>query len=207
MGKDIGVLKFNLYRYLFVLLFFIIFPVGLFSSPVLNNNLSANNLDANKNDDCVEIEQAFIIGDYKRCESINENLREASFSLRCRYLKSLCMIANESYDKARYELSIISSDIPKNSLIPGEINALSLISLAEIAFLSGEYKKARTLSTAVNDLLIKKLPGSYPYSVSQVLTVKSYFDARELSTASKKLALIRGEKTDKVLYSALDPWL
>jgi ATP/maltotriose-dependent transcriptional regulator MalT len=117
------------------------------------------------------------------------------------------MIANASYDKARYELSIISSEVPSSSLAPGEINALALISLAELAFLSGEYKKARTLSEAVNDLLSKKLPGSYPYSVSQVLTVKSYFDSRNISLASKKLELIRREKTDKILYSALDPWL
>ena len=178
---------------------------ALYNSVVLFLALSFNVFGATGiiKKDCKEIDKAFIIGDYNRCE----NLKDNGLSLRCRYVKSLCMIANSSYDDARYELSMISADVPGHSLAPGETNALALVSLAEIAFLSGEYKKARTLSEAVNELLSKKLPGSYPYSVSQVLTVKSYFDARNLSLASKKLEAIRRERTDKLLYSALDPWL
>ncbi len=154
-------------------------------------------------DNCDTLDSAFIIGDYTLCE--NTKLIDTS-SLRCRYLASLCMIANKSYDKARYELSLISAQIPKTANAPGEYNALALTSLVELAFLQGDFSKARSLSSTVNTLLSQKLADSYPYSVNELLVLKSYLDLRALNNAKERIKIIKSKNKDQLLYSALDPW-
>ncbi|MCX6113102.1 MAG: hypothetical protein NTY22_07490 [Proteobacteria bacterium] len=149
---------------------------------------------------CAELDKAYILGDYKDCSSgIDENL-----SIRCKYLKAICEMADYSYDKSRYELSLISADVKAEKF--DEFNGLALTSLAEIAFLQGDYKRAKTLSFAVNDVLIKKLPLSYSYFISELLLIKSYIDSRNLSEANKKIKIMKISKVDDMLFSSLDPW-
>ena len=152
--------------------------------------------------DCPQIEKSFIIGDYEKCENISS---VSLNSIRCRYIRTLCMMANASYDKARYDLSLISADMPKDAQAPGELNALALTSLAELAFLQGDYPRGRNLSESVNNLLTQKLSGSYPHSVSRVLVLKSQFDARNFSSIKQQLSLMRSNM-DLPFYRGLDPW-
>jgi hypothetical protein len=155
---------------------------------------------ATAENDCPQIDKDYILGNYKGCASA----LEGNSSMRCRYLKAVCEMADSSYDKSRYDLSLISADVKDGKF--SDLNALALTSLAEIASLQGDYKRARTLSSAISDVLIKKLPASYPYSVSEVLLTKSYFDARDIREANKKLEAMKNSKVDSMLFSSLDPW-
>jgi hypothetical protein len=155
---------------------------------------------ANADTECPQTDKDYILGNYKECAS---NI-EGGSSMRCRYLKAICEMADSAYDKSRYELSLLSADVKDGKF--DEFNGLALTSLTEIAFLQGDHKRARTLSSAVNDLLVKKLPASYPCSVSEVLLTRSYFDARYLAEANKKLETMRNSKVDSMFFSSLDPW-
>ena len=155
---------------------------------------------ANADDECSQTDNDYILGNYKECASSTEG----NSSMRCRYLKAVCEMADSAYDKSRYELSLISADVKSGKF--DEFNGLALTSLAEIAFLQGDHKRARTLSSAVNDLLVKKLPASYSCSVSEVLLTRSYFDARDLAEANRKLETMRSSKVDNMFFSSLDPW-
>ncbi|MEI6080156.1 MAG: hypothetical protein WCQ53_05950 [bacterium] len=155
---------------------------------------------ANVSNDCDQVDKDYILGNYKACASS----QEGSSSIRCRYLKAVCSMADSSYDSSRYELSLISADVKSGKF--GEFNGLALTSLAEIAFLQGDYKRAKTLSSAVKDLLVKRLPSSYPYSISEVLTTKSYFEAKELAQANKGMDVLKRSHMDNIMFSSLDPW-
>ena len=150
--------------------------------------------------DCPQMDKDYIIGNYTTCSSSLEGTQ----SMRCRYLKAICYMADSSYDKARYELSLISADVKSEKF--DEFNGLALTSLAEVAFLQGDYKRAKTLSLAVNDVLTKKIPLSYPYYINEVLLAKSSFDARDIPEANKRLAIMKNSKADTLFFSSLDPW-
>lgn len=153
--------------------------------------------------DCADIDRDFIIGRYDSCKKLEH---PGTLSLRCRYLKTLCKIAERSYDDARYELSIISADMSAASKAPSELNALALTSLAELAFLQGDYPRGRNLTRSVNTLLDGKLQDSYPHSVSELLMLKSYFDSREIDNARNILRRFSQRGMDTMLYNAMNPW-
>ncbi|MEI6093236.1 MAG: hypothetical protein WCQ47_06090 [bacterium] len=150
--------------------------------------------------ECPQIDKDYIIGNYAPCSSSVEG----NDSIRCKYIKAMCNIAESSYDKARYDLSLISADVADGKF--DEFNGLALTSLAEIAFLQGDYKRGKTLASAVNEVLIKKLPSSYPYAISEVLLAKSYFDSKNIPEANKKIESMKVSKIDTILFSSLDPW-
>ena len=141
--------------------------------------------------DCPQLDKDYVIGNYAACSSSLEGTQ----SMRCRYLKAICYMADSSYDKARYELSLISADVKSEKF--DEFNGLALTSLAEVAFLQGDSKRARTLSLAINDVLIKKAPLSYSYYINEVLLTKS---------SLKRLAIMKNSKADTLFFSSLDPW-
>jgi hypothetical protein len=84
------------------------------------------------------------------------------------------------------------------------VNALALNSLTEVAYLKGDYSKARALSAEVNSMLSKKLPNGYEYAISEVLLTKSYIDVRDNSSAKKRISMLKLD-TDPLLYSAVAP--
>ena len=141
--------------------------------------------------DCPQLDKDYVIGNYAACSSSLEGTQ----SMRCRYLKAICYMADSSYDKARYELSLISADVKSEKF--DEFNGLALTSLAEVAFLQGDSKRAKTLSIAINDVLIKKAPLSYSYYINEVLLTKS---------SLKRLAIMKNSKADTLFFSSLDPW-
>ena len=155
---------------------------------------------ANTQQDCPQMEKDYILGNYTTCSSSLEGAQ----SMRCRYIKAICFMADSSYDKARYELSLISADVRAEKF--DELNGLALTSLAETAFLQGDYKRGKTLSLAVKDVLIKKAPLSYPYYINEVLLVKASFDARDVVDANKKISIMKSSKVDDIFFSSLDPW-
>lgn len=149
---------------------------------------------------CEDIQRSYILGDYKKCSK--QYLSAVGLSPECRYIAALCDIGNYEYDNARYELSLLS--VPDNKVDKiFSINALALNSLTEIAYLKGEYSKARMLSAEINSVLSKKLAGSYEYAVSEVLLIKSYFDARDSFSARKRLSVLK-LNTDPLLYNSLE---
>lgn len=150
--------------------------------------------------DCPQLDKDYILGNYASCSSN----QEVTSSIRCKYIKAMCDIAEASYDRSRYELSLISADVVSGKF--DEFNGLALTSLAEIAFLQGDYKRGKTLSTAVNEVLVKKIPMSYPYVISEVLLAKSYFDSKNITEANKKIDYMRASKIDNLIFSSLDPW-
>ena len=150
--------------------------------------------------DCPQLDKDYIMGNYTACSSG----LEITQSMRCRYLKAICYMADSSYDKARYELSLISADVKSEKF--DEFNGLALTSLTEVAFLQGDATRAKTLSLAVSDVLIKKLPFSYPYYINEVLLIKSSFDAKDIQDANKRIAILKNSKADTIFFSSLDPW-
>ena len=150
---------------------------------------------------CEDIQRSYITGDYKKCAK--QYHAATDLSQDCRYLAALCDIGNYDYDDARYELSLLS--VPdKGSGKMSSINALALNSLTELAYLKGEYLKARTLSAEINSMLSKKLPNSYEYAISEILLTKSYFDARDSFSARKRINMLKSS-TDPLLYSSIEP--
>jgi hypothetical protein len=141
------------------------------------------------------------MGDYKKCSK--QYATQADLAPECNYISVLCDIGNYAYDDARYELSILSVPDNKTGKI-SSVNALALNSLAEIAYLKGDYAKARNLSAEVNSVLSKKLPNGYEYAISEVLLTKSYIDARDNFSANKRISMLKLD-TDPLLYSAVTP--
>jgi len=150
---------------------------------------------------CEDIQKLYITGDYKKCSKQDAVVK--TLSPECRYITALCDIGNYEYDDARYELSVLSVPDKKAEKI-SSINALALNSLTELAFLKGEYSKARMLSVEINSVLSKKLPGSYEYAISEILLTKSYFDAKDSFSARKRINMLRSN-TDPLFYSCLEP--
>jgi len=149
---------------------------------------------------CEDIQRSYISGDYKKCSKQYSNA--LNLGQECRYLAALCNIGNYEYDSARYELSKLS--VPSKNAELSSINALALNSLTELAYAKGEYSKARTLSAEINSVLSKRLPNSYEYAVSEILLIKSYFDAKDSFSARKRISMLK-LNTDPLLYSSVEP--
>ena len=95
------------------------------------------NLNISAAPKCKELQSHYIIGDYKACSDM-KNIT----SPECKYIKILCHIATEGFEQARFLLSELTSN---QYLHQGEIAGLSINSLVEIAFATGEFDKARKL--------------------------------------------------------------
>lgn len=150
---------------------------------------------------CEDIQKSYISGEYKKCSKQYSQAKD--LNEECRYISALCDIGNYEYDNARYELSMLS--VPdKGSNKMSNINALALNSLTELAYLKGEYSKARTLSSEINSVLSKKLPNSYEYAISEILLTKSYFDAKDSFSARKRINMLKSN-TDPLLYTSVEP--
>ena len=91
---------------------------------------------------CEDIQTSYIMGDYKKCSK--QYAAQADLGPECNYISVLCDIGSYAYDDARYELSLLSVPDNKAGKI-SSVNALALNSLAEIAYLKGDYAKARNL--------------------------------------------------------------
>jgi len=151
---------------------------------------------------CEDIQKSYILGDYKKCVAIYNSATD--LSPQCRYISALCNMANNDYENARYELSILSVPDKKTNKL-SNINALALNSLAEVAYLKGDYNKARSLSTEINSVLSKKLPDSYEYAISEVLLTKSYLDVKDSLSANKRINLLKQKKIDPLIYYSIAP--
>ena len=138
---------------------------------------------------CPRIERYYIIGNYSACVSV----RDRKATPECKYLEALCEIGSYNYESARFKLSSLSSN-------PDALN-----SLTEIAFLQGNYKKARELAADINTMMSQKLPDSYPCIVSKILLVKSFFDAKDITSAMKRIEMLKTAKVDPILYSSVNP--
>ena len=150
---------------------------------------------------CEDIQKSYISGDYTKCAKQYSEAKD--LSQECRYLAALCDMGNYEYDKARYELSLLSVPDKKSEKLSG-VNALALNSLTEVAYLKGEYSKARTLSGEINSVLSKKNPNSYEYAISEILLTKSYLDTKDSFSARKRISMLK-LTTDPLLYSCLEP--
>ncbi|MBN1114284.1 MAG: hypothetical protein JXA66_02995 [Oligoflexia bacterium] len=146
---------------------------------------------------CVQTEYAYIMGDYEACVKTAETQ-----DIRCKYIKALCEIGSSDYDKARFLLSVITTDVKEKKM--GLYNAAALNSLTELAFLTGSYKKAARLAPEVNSLLSRELPDSYPYLVSELLFIKSRYDSRDLLSAFRRIQMLKGVNTDGLLFDSLN---
>lgn len=85
-----------------------------------------------------------------------------------------------------------------------DIVSLSLNSFSEIAFLKGDLTKAQELANQTNGLLSVKMPNSYPYIVSELLLVKSYFNAKDALSALRRIEMIKTLNTDGFIYESLN---
>ena len=150
-------------------------------------------------EDCPKLDSYYIIGNYKACVSYKQEL----MSPRCRYVKALCSMANSDYDTAKFEFSVIGAELKKAGGMK-ELNGLSLLSMAEALFMSGEFAKARSLSSELNALLSKKMPYSYPYFVSEVLLSRSYLNSFDITSAQKRLALAKAAGMEDLLCASIE---
>jgi hypothetical protein len=150
---------------------------------------------------CEDLQTSYIMGDYQKCSK--QYVTQTGLSPECSYISVLCDIGSYAYDDARYELSVLSVPDNKSGKM-STVNALALNSLTEIAYLKGDYSKARALSAEVNSVLSKKLPGGYEYAVSEVLLTKSYLDARDSLSARKRINMLK-QDTDPLLYCSVTP--
>jgi len=150
--------------------------------------------------DCPETEKQYILGSYKKCAMS----KEGGSSTQCSYIKALCNIGNGNFDDAKYPLSLLSvSNLPNGEL--GDVNGLALASLVEIAYLAGDYKKARALSGELSSLISKKLPETYPYIVSEVLITKSYYDGKDSISAIKRISMLKLTSMEPLFYQSINP--
>jgi hypothetical protein len=153
-------------------------------------------LHAQKSGDlCVKTEAAYMLGDYTVCSHIK--LREQS-DKRCKYVKALCCIGNSEYDAARLILTELAAGNAD------EISALSVNSLTELEFMKGDYKKAQELANQTNRLFAGKGTGTYPYIVSELLLVKSYFNSQDALSALRRIEMIKTLNTDGFIYESLN---
>ena len=150
---------------------------------------------------CEDVQRSYIIGDYKKCSNLS--LTAIDMTPECKYVASLCSIANYDYDNARYELSILS--VPDKKAKFSRTNALALNSLVEVAYLKGDYAKARMLSSEINTVLSKRSADSYEYAVSEILLTRSYFDSKDSLSAHKRISMLKLNNMDPLIYSTVAP--
>ena len=158
--------------------------------------LFAVSVYANTIDKCHDIEKKYILGEYNGCSKAKEHL----LSTRCNYIKAICEIGDYQYDRARIRLGVITSKKVKK--LNKEI-ALSVTSLAEIAFLTGEYKKANALAEEANSLLSRKFFGEYPYLVSELLFVKACYDSNNVLAALRRIEMLKSLNSDGLMFKSL----
>jgi len=149
--------------------------------------------------DCPKLDSYYIVGNYKACSTYSES----NSSIRCSYIKALCLLAVSDYDSARYDLSLISAKVKKQSGL-SDLNGLSLSSMVEAQFMSGDYSKARSLAQEVNTLLSKKMPYSYPYFVSELLLAKAYLSSFDPASAKKRLILAKTAGMEPLLCASIN---
>ncbi len=149
--------------------------------------------------DCSKLDSYYLVGNYKACS----NYSEINSSVRCSYVKALCSLAVSDYDTARYDFSLISAKVKKQNGL-SDLNGLSLSSMVEVQFMSGDYSKARSLAQEVNTLLSKKIPYSYPYFVSELLLAKSYLNSFDAVSAKKRLILAKTAGMEPMLCASVN---
>lgn len=150
-------------------------------------------------EDCTKLDSYYIVGNYKACAAYSQEL----MGPRCRYVKALCSLAMSDYDTAKFEFSVIGAELKKDKGM-SELNGLALLSMSETLFMSGEYSKAKTLSSELNALLSKKAPYSYPYFVSELLLSRSYINSFDTTSALKRIALARTAGMEELLCPAIE---
>lgn len=141
--------------------------------------------------DCEKIQTSYLNGSNKECVSYK------SKNARCEYIRSLCYIAENEFEEARYILSNISTKIKNDN----ELLYLVFNSLIEIAFLSGEYKKAVTLSKDSQKYCGNLL--NYPCGINKILNIKAYYESKEILNALK-LNRYLAETCDKFFYYSIE---
>ena len=141
--------------------------------------------------DCPKLDSYYVIGNYKACSSYAEPVT----STRCKYVKAICSLALSDYDTAMYQFSLLSTS---------DVKGLSLSSMVETQFMSGDNIKARSFAQEVSSLLSKKMPYSYPYFVSELLLAKSYISAFDAGAAKKRLILAETAGMEPFLAESIE---
>lgn len=116
---------------------------------------------------------SYLIGDYNNC--VNTKTKTDTDE----YIRALCYVAIDKYDDARYVLSKLSTKIPKND----NLLFLVLNSLVEIAYLSGEYEKAKNLSKNSISYCLNDL--TYACLISKQLCIKADYELSPISALRK----------------------
>lgn len=139
--------------------------------------------------DCEKTQTAYLDGSYKDCISYK------SKNSRCEYIRSLCYIAQNEFEEARFILSNISTKIKNDD----ELLYLVYNSLIEIAYLSGEYKKAVTLSKDSYKYCSNLL--SYPCGINKILNIKAAYESKDVLIALKLNKFLENSCDEFFYYS------
>lgn len=145
--------------------------------------------------ECTNIQSTYLSGDYQKCVSFK------SKNPQCEYYRALCFLGQNKFEEARYTLSNISTKINKDD----ELLYLVFNSLIEIAFLTGEYKKAVTLSKDSNKYCSNLL--NYSCGINKILNIKAFYDEKDILNALKLSSYLENNCDKFFYYSIKTKWL